>query len=278
MLTTTEPQFRMARRRGCAVAAFNIFNLESAQAVVWAAEKCNAPVIIQVNSGAASHGGWETLAGIALTLAARSSVRVSLHLDHGKDLETVKRALGLGFTSIMFDGSSCAFAENVRITRKVMGMCLRRGVPVEAELGEIGGVEDDVEGDPDAGCTDVEAALEFIQRTGCNSFAPSIGNAHGIYATAPRLNFGVLDQLKERGRVPLVLHGGSGLSVRHLRRAIGGGVLKVNFASELRSAFTEGLADGGGLSAADPRPVLGHARERVMKIALKRLRDLGWRG
>jgi tagatose 1,6-diphosphate aldolase GatY/KbaY len=267
----------MARRKGCAVAAFNIFNLESAQAVVRAAEECGAPVIIQVNSGAASHGGWETLAAVALTLAARSSVKVSLHLDHGKDVATVKRALALGFTSIMFDGSACSFTENVRVTRKVLGMCLPGGIPVEAELGEIGGVEDDVEGDPDAGCTDVDSALDFIQRTGCNSFAPSIGNAHGIYASTPRLNFGILEQLKERAGVPLVLHGGSGLSVKHLRRAIGCGVLKVNFASELRSAFTEGLAVASKSAGEDPRPVLAHARDCVRKVASKRLRDLGWR-
>lgn len=276
MLTTTDQQFRRARKRGCAVAAFNIFNLESAQAVIAAAESCNAPVILQVNSGAAAHGGWDTLSAIALTLANRSSIEVSLHLDHGRDLVTVRRALGLGFTSVMIDGSGLPFGRNVRLTRRAVRLCHALGVPVEAELGEIHGVEDDVSGGIGVVHTNPEMAAEFVKMTGCSSFAPSIGNAHGMYPRPVRLDFLCLAQIRSRISVPLVLHGGSGLSVRHLRQAIAQGVLKVNFSTELREAFFDALTEQRRSCSRDPRSVLEKARKLVYRVACKRLTQLGW--
>lgn len=276
MLTTTVPQFRLAQRRGCAVAAFNIFNLESAQAVVAAAESRRAPVILQINSGAAAHGGWHTLAAIAAALATAASIKISIHLDHGRDLPTVRQALKLGFTSIMIDGSALPFPDNVRLTRRVLRLCHHRKVPVEAELGEIGGVEDDVSGGNGAGYTDPGKAAEFVSATGCDSFAPAIGNAHGIYPVSPRLDFARLAQIQERLPVPLVLHGGSGLSARHLHQAVDRGVLKVNFSTELREAFHDALAQPRTSRSRDPRLILANARESVRRVASQRLTQLGW--
>jgi ketose-bisphosphate aldolase len=261
------------------VPAFNIFNLETAQAVVLAAEKVGAPVILQINRGAASHGGWTELAAIAHALARRARVPVSIHLDHGSDLKELRRALGLGFTSVMIDGSRLPYSQNVRITRNAVKAAAKPGVPVEAELGIIHGVEDDISVGMEGGdFSDPDRAGEFIRATGCESLAVAIGNAHGIYQRRPSLDFDRLEAVQKRVRIPLVLHGGSGLGRKDLRQAIRCGVRKVNFSTEIKNAFRDGLFEN--LRASEPggdaRKALTGGRDYVYRLALAKFRDLAW--
>lgn len=239
-LVTSKEMLEKARKNGYAVGAFNADNLEIARAIIAAAEELSAPVIVQVTPVMGEYGGLENYAGIVKAEAKKAKVPVCLHLDHGDGIKTAKAALEAGYTSVMFDGSHISYEENVAVTAEVVALASTYGVPVEAELGKIGGTEDGISARGDSN-TDPKQAKEFVERTGAASLAIAIGTAHGFYEGTPVLDKKRVSEIKEKVSVPLVLHGASGLSYEDVRECVERGICKINFATELRVAYTDAI-------------------------------------
>ena len=237
-LTTSATMLAGARSGGYAVGAFNVENMEMVKAVIAAAEELSAPVMLQTTPSTVQYGTLETYRAIVAAEAAKASVPVCLHLDHGSSFELAARAIHAGYTSVMIDGSHESFEDNIAISKKVADMANACGIPVEAELGKVGGKEDDLESEGDAN-TDPAEAAEFVKRTGVTSLAIGIGTAHGFYVGTPVLDKKRVSDIREVVSVPLVLHGASGLSDDDVRECVRRGICKVNFATELRAAYTD---------------------------------------
>lgn len=281
-LVTTRELFAAADKGNYAVGAFNVNNMEIIQAIIQAAEAERSPVILQASQGAIKYAGIEYITGLVKTAAATSSIPMALHLDHGTEFETVMSCLRHGFTSIMFDGSQYALAENIERTSRIVEICHAAGVPVEGEIGRIGGVEDDIKVDMrDALLSDPAEAQEFVQSTGVDSLAPAIGSAHGFYKAEPSLDFDRVTKMRELGvTIPLVLHGGSGIPEWQIKKAISMGVRKINIDTELRGEFMRGLSEALAANPAelDPRKVLGPARAAMQAKVQEKMRLFGSAG
>lgn len=239
-LVTTKEMLLKAQEGHYAVGAFNVENMEMVMAVISAAEELNAPVIMQTTPSTVKYAGLDYYLANVATAAKNAKVPVAMHLDHGSSFELAMQALRQGYTSIMIDGSHSVFEENIDITKSVVDACKPSNIPVEAELGKVGGKEDDLDGGA-GGYTDPKEALEFVQKTGVDSLAVAIGTAHGVYKGEPKLDLDRLAEIREIVDVPLVLHGASGLSEEAVKESIERGICKVNFATELRIAYTEGV-------------------------------------
>lgn len=255
--------------------AFNVHTLEIAQGIARAAEKLQAPVIFQVNQATIEYAGIGTISALVRAVAGELSVPAVVHLDHGKRLDVVVQCLRHGFTSVMIDASRLPYAENVALTRRVVEAAHAVWVSVEAELGHIGGTEDDVSGE--GGFTDPDEATRFVAETGVDALAVAIGTAHGVYKGTPRLDFDRLAEIRRRLDVPLVLHGASGVPDDAVRRAVALGVQKVNIATELKIPFTETVRDflASHPEEFDPRYYLGAARDRVAEVVAGKLELVG---
>lgn len=234
---TTRQMLLDAQKNGYAVGAFNVENMEMAQAVLAAAEDMHAPVIIQTTPGTLKYAQPRVFAGMVSRLARETGVPVALHLDHGNSYELAETCVREGYTSVMIDGSLLPFEGNVAITRRVVAMAC--GLPVEAELGKVGGKEDDHEADDQY--TDPQEAARFVQETGVFSFAPAIGTAHGVYTAEPKLDLDRLSEIRALVDVPLVLHGTSGVPDEQVRACICRGICKVNYATELRVIYSDAV-------------------------------------
>jgi ketose-bisphosphate aldolase len=233
---------RAARRKGFGIGAFNILDFTSFRAVAEAAQKLDAPVIVQTSGKTVKFWGASTMAAWARQLGQTASVPIAFHLDHGTGLDLVGECIQAGWTSVMFDGSALPFAENLRLTRQVAGMAAAKGVDVEAELGTIGGVEDDlVLSNDSARLADPAKAIEFCASVDLAAFAPAIGTAHGIYKSEPKIAFDRLEKISAAVVVPLALHGGTGLSDEVFARCIRLGCAKVNISTLLKYAFIDGF-------------------------------------
>ena len=239
-LVTSEKMLLDAQKGGYAVGAFNVENMEMVKAVLAAAEELKAPVMLQTTPSTIKYGTVETYAAIVKAEAEKVSVPVCLHVDHGSSFELAVQAMKAGYTSVMIDGSHEDFENNIAITKKVVDVAKALGIPVEAELGKVGGKEDDLEADADTN-TDPAEAKEFVERTGVSSLAVAIGTAHGFYVGTPVLDKPRVSDIKEVVPVPLVLHGASGLSEEDVRECVERGMCKVNFATELRAAYTDAV-------------------------------------
>lgn len=235
----SKAMLKLAQTDGYAVPAMNIDNMEMAQAVISTAERLRSPAIIQISLGTSKYGSPGLFSAMIMALASTVSVPISLHFDHGRTFEIVEAAAKAGFSSIMYDGSALRFEENIGVTSKVVEMAKSYGASVEAELGKIGGVEEDISAD--AQYTDPGEAQEFVLRTGVDSLAIAIGTAHGIYATKPVLDIDRVAKIKELVDVPLVLHGGSGLPDDDIKKCVSLGICKVNFATEMRLSYLDGF-------------------------------------
>ncbi|MGQ5711800.1 class II fructose-1,6-bisphosphate aldolase [Desulforudis sp. DRI-14] len=272
---------RRAQSGGWAVGAFNCNNMEIVQAIIRAAEEESAPVILQASQGAIKYAGLDFIAAMARTAISQARVPVAIHLDHGTSFEQVVRCIRGGFTSVMIDGSHHPLAENIALTRRVVEVARAVDVSVEAELGRIGGTEDDISvSERDAFFTDPEEAGLFVESTGVDSLAVAIGTAHGRYRGEPRLDFERLEHIRKAVNIPLVLHGSSGVPADAVRRAIALGVCKVNIDTDIRQSFTEAMrrvleADPGEI---DPRKVLGPAREAAVAVIREKIRIFGSSG
>ncbi|MEW9080120.1 class II fructose-1,6-bisphosphate aldolase [Terrisporobacter glycolicus] len=239
-LVTTKEILKKAQEGKYAVGAFNVENMEMVMAVIEAAEELNSPVIMQTTPSTVKYAGIDYYLSNVNSAAKKSRVPVALHLDHGSSFDLAMQALRGGYTSIMIDGSHNIFEENIKITKRVVDACKPSSIPVEAELGKVGGKEDDLDGGC-GGYTDPKEAKEFVQRTNVDSLAVAIGTAHGVYDGIPKLDLDRLSEIRELVDVPLVLHGASGLSQEAIKESINRGICKVNFATELRIAYTDGV-------------------------------------
>ncbi|MFC1462125.1 ketose-bisphosphate aldolase [Verrucomicrobiota bacterium] len=261
-----------ARDGGYAVGAFNILDYGSMRAVVESAEELNAPVIIQTSVRTMDFWGFEPVAGWYRQLAGNSPVPAVLHLDHCKDLETIKKCIDAGWTSVMIDASSKPFEENMEMTRQTIEMATPAGVTVEAELGEIGGVEDDISvADEDAHLADPDKAAAFCMELEIDVFAPAIGTAHGVYKGEPKLAFDRLEDIARRTGLPIALHGGTGLSDEVFRKCISLGCAKVNISTMLKYSCINGFMEHGKFHKDDYNPInylnaqLEHMKEGIRK-------------
>lgn len=233
-----------AWENGYAVGAFSAHNAESIQAILWAAEAEQAPVMIQVGQRVIQYMGLEPMKVMIDTFAKNTGVPVCIHLDHSRQYSQTVKAIQLGFQSVMFDGSSLPFEENASITRKVVEVARVLGIGSEGEIGKIGGTEDDITVDEeDAMITSVDDAVRFVQETDVDYLAVSIGTAHGIYKNPPKLAFGRLEEITEAVQRPIVLHGGSDVPDEQITKAISLGIAKINVDTELRQSFTQGMLD-----------------------------------
>ena len=271
-LTDTNEMLRKAQSDGYAVGAFNTENMEIMQAVFEAAKETQSLFILQTTPSMLKYATPETFYGLARGLSLTYDVPVALHLDHGDSFATAERCLRAGYTSVMIDGSKLSFEENIALTKSVVELCTPSGIPVEAELGKVGGKEDETQVD-DPGYTDPAEAVEFCARTGISSLAVAIGTAHGFYKGKPQLDLDRLAIIREKVSIPLVLHGASGLTDEDIQNSVQRGICKVNFATELRNAYTiavkETLENDPGLY--DPK-VFGKAgRAAVKQLVMQRM-------
>ena len=290
-LVTTKEMFEKSMKEGFAIGAFNVNNMELIQAIVDAAAENNSPVILQASSSAIKYARINYLMKmVQAAVEEHPNIPIAIHLDHGPDFETCKKCIDAGFTSVMFDGSKYDFEENIRLTKEVVDYAHAHGVVVEAELGKLAGIEDDVNvSADDAKFTDSDQACEFVQRTGCDSLAIAIGTSHGAYKFKgeAKLRFDILKEIKERiPETPIVLHGASSVmpNLLELCNTYGGdipgakgvpdemlveasksGVSKINVDTDLRLALTGGIrkvfVEEPG--AFDPRKYLSPARELI---------------
>ncbi|MEZ4553088.1 MAG: class II fructose-bisphosphate aldolase [Dehalococcoidia bacterium] len=270
MLASGKELLADAEARGYAVPGFNVSNLELALGVLDAAAAKRSPVLLQFNQSNLDHvGGVEVAAAFARALAARAQTPVAVHLDHGGSVDLLRAAARAGFTSLMFDGSTLPFERNLRDTLDAGRVALEAGLALEAELGHVGGREPGVV-TSEAVLTDPDSARRFVDQTRVDALAVSVGTAHGL-AGAVRLD--LVQELRAAVRgLPLVLHGGSGVTAEDLRAAVRAGIRKVNISTEIHSAFAHALA---GASGGDPRPALRAGRAAVAEVAAQRIELLG---
>ena len=258
-----------AENRGCG--AFSVGNMEMVKGAVMAAEELRTPIILQIAQVRLKHSPLHLMGPMMIQAAKEAKVDIAVHLDHGLTMDTVLQALELGFTSVMFDGSSLPFEENIRQVSQVVKTAAKYGATVEAELGVVGGSED---GSTDHGirCTDPAEAETFVKETSIDALAVAIGNAHGNYPVAPRLAFDVLEEIHRRVDIPLVLHGGSGISDEDFQRAISLGIRKVNIATASFNSLTkaaeaylssEGKHDYFGLNEAMVRGTYENVKRHI---------------
>ena len=233
-----------AKKSRYAVGAFTFASLDTAYAVIDAANRANMPVILQAGPLECDYAGLEELAEIAKFAVKRANVPAALNLDHGNTVEIAEQAVKAGFSSVMIDASKYNYEENIRMTKEVVKIASALGVSVEAELGKIGGAEGLIDiKNAEATQTDPEEALEFIERTGIDALAVAIGTAHGFYTQAPVLNIERLKKIVELTNLPLVLHGGSGTPDKQVLEAINSGITKVNICTEFLAAMGKAFAD-----------------------------------
>lgn len=271
MLTTLKEVLAFAEEKKAAIPAFNIDNMEIVQSIIKASEEENCPVILAVGQAAIKDGKLALLAATAQVLAKKSPIPVVLHLDHGQSLEQVRMALDCGFTSVMIDGSKLPFHENVEISKRALEMARAAGATVEAELGCILGVEDDISHDDSkpflVRTEDVEA---FNKAVTVDALAVGIGNAHGIYKGLPNLDFDRLSEVNDISSVPLVLHGGSGIPGDMIQKAISLGIRKINVATEIRLAYVRGLTKE--VESGDFYTMSNSGKAEVVALAKEKIR------
>lgn len=277
-LTGVVDLLKKAESGGYAVGAFNCNNMEIVQAIVAAAEAENAPVIMQASQGAIKYAGIDYIVAMANLAAERTHVPVALHLDHGTSFEQCMQCIRAGFSSVMIDGSKLPLAENIKLTKRVLDVARAVGVSVEAELGKIGGTEDDITvSERDAFFTDPQEAATFVRETGVDSLAVAIGTAHGQYKGVPELDYPRLEKIVSLVKIPIVLHGSSGVPDEAIREAIKLGVRKVNIDTNIREAFTEAARKvlDANPKEIDPRKMLGPAREAAVEVIREKIRIFG---
>ena len=274
MFVTMKEQLKKAEEGKYAVGMFNVMTVEMLQAVIDAAEETRSPVIVGTSEGMAKYIGMRNIEAMVRIAAESTDIPISLHLDHGKDIETIKDAVEVGYSSVMIDGSKHPLEENIAITREGVAIASSKGVTVEGELGRIVGTEDAVfVTEREKSMTIPDEAERFTNETGVDCLAVSIGNAHGLYKGEPKLDFDRLRAIKSKVNVPLVLHGASGIPDDAVQEAITIGIRKINIATDLQVAFTVRvraiLKDDSKIY--DPRKILGPAKEDIKSVVKNKM-------
>lgn len=300
MLTNLKFVLTQADHGNYAIPAFNVNNMETIHGVMAAAEKMRSPIILATSEGAIQYAGLDYLKAM-VQVAARSSVSVVLHLDHGKNLDVIRQTIDTGYTSVMFDGSSLPYEENIKNTWRIVQWAHTKNISVEAELGALRGIEDLVSiSDKEATLTDPNQARDFVLKTECDALAVAIGTSHGAYKFAgqPNLDLKRLKAIDQIVGVPLVLHGASGVPAwlkkragksglkiskaqgipdTLIKKAIKLGVRKINIDTDLRIAFTTGLREAMQKNPEifDPRKILGPAKDLIFQVACEKIKLFG---
>lgn len=298
-LVTTKEMFKKAYEGGYSIGAFNINDMEIIQGVVNGCKALNSPVILQVSSGAIKFAGAKYLKNMVDAAVAETGIDIALHLDHGANIEIVKEVIEAGFTSVMFDGSHYEYDENVRLTKEVVDYAHARGVVVEAELGQLAGVEDDVNVAKHT-YTDPEQAEDFVKKTGIDSLAIAIGTSHGAFKFTgePKLRFDILEEVQKRlPGFPIVLHGASAVDQKYvemcnefggqiagakgvpadmLRKASSMAVCKINMDTDLRLAMTATMRKflAENPKEFDPRKYMGAARAALQELVERKIKEV----
>ncbi|MCK9857778.1 MULTISPECIES: class II fructose-bisphosphate aldolase [unclassified Paenibacillus] len=278
-LESMKDMLNKALQGGYAVGQFNINNLEWTQAILDAAQTEQSPVILGVSEGAARYmGGFKVVTNIvkALIEEMKITVPVAIHLDHGSSVDKCKAAIDAGFTSVMIDASHDPFEENVRITSEVVAYAHERGISVEAELGTVGGQEDDVVAEGVI-YADPKECKELVERTGIDCLAPALGSVHGPYKGEPKLGFAEMEEICQTIKLPLVLHGGTGIPTEHIQKAIARGTAKINVNTENQIAFTKVAREilTKDSDVYDPRKFLAPGREAIKQTVIGKIREFG---
>ena len=304
MLVTNKEIQVEAQKGKYAVGAFNTSNVEITQAIIEAHEELNAPVIIATSTSAIKYCGIDVLSSVVRTMAQKAKIPVSLHLDHGTDYDLIIGCIRNGWTSIMIDGSHAPLEENIALTKEIVKICHATGISVEAELGRLGGIEDNISVDErDARLTDPAEAVRFVNETQCDTLAIAIGTSHGAYKFKgeAKLAFDRLEEIRNRVDVPLVLHGASsvipeiiekankygadlgaakGVPIEDIKKAISLGITKVNIDTDLRLAFTAGIREilSEKPQLFDPRKIIGAGRALIKEVVKNKIEVLGSAG
>lgn len=277
-LVNLKPVLREAKAKGYAVAAFNPVDYASMKAMVKAAEELAAPVIIQTSAKTINYYGHAALAGWMKELAGNSPVPVVLHLDHGKDLDMIRKCVEMGWTSVMIDWSDKPFDTNLEATRKVVDMATAAHVGVEAEIGQILGVEDDmVVHEHESHLTDPNEAEKFCRELDLAAFAAAIGTAHGYYKGEPKVAFDLIAEINRRTSTPMALHGGTGLSDDIIQRCIKLGCAKINISTNLKHVFIDSFVDYHKAKPNDYEPlrVLGAQFDALKQLFKEKIAQFG---
>ena len=290
-----------ARAGGYAVGAFNTSNLEISQAIFEAASEAKSPVLIATSQSAIKYAGYDNLCAMTEVLAKEAGIPAALHLDHGTDMDVIKACIEHGWSSIMIDGSHESFENNIQLTKSVVELAKPKGISVEAELGRLVGIEDQIEvAEGEGHLTDPGEAEEFAERTGCDSLAIAVGTSHGAYKFKGKaeLAFDRLAEIADRVNIPLVLHGASGVSKEavekaekygaklsgasgvpneSIKKAIGLGIAKINIDTDLRLAFLAAIREffGENPEVFDPRKILGTARKAMKEVVAGKINLFG---
>ena len=303
LLVTNKDLMVPARKKGYAVPALNVQNLESLTAVAEAAAEEKSPVILAITPSVIKYAGMPYIVGMAKTAAQLSAVPISIHLDHGEDYETAAKCIEAGFSSVMIDGSFLKYEENIAVTKKVVAIAHPKGVSVEAELGKLAGIEERSVEEKDAILTDPETAKEFVEKTGVDTLAVAIGTSHGAYKfkSESKLDIERLKTISQKVSIPLVLHGASsvpqwliekatkygatlgnakGIPEAEIRKAISLGIAKVNVDTDLRLAFTASVREtlANSPKEFDPRKILGPAKDAIKQVAKSKMQLFGSSG
>jgi fructose-bisphosphate aldolase, class II len=281
-LVSMTDMLNKAKAEGYAVGQFNLNNLEFTQAILQAAEAEKSPVILGVSEGAARYmGGFKTVVKMVEGLLEdyKITVPVAIHLDHGSSFEKCKEAIDAGFTSVMIDASHHPFEENIETTSKVVEYAHSKGVSVEAELGTVGGQEDDViaEGVIYA---DPKECEELVKRTGIDCLAPALGSVHGPYKGEPNLGFKEMEEIGKAIGLPLVLHGGTGIPLKDIQKSVSLGTAKINVNTENQIASARVVREvlAAKPNEYDPRKYLGPARDAIKETVIGKMREFGSSG
>ena len=279
-LVNTKKMLQDAQKGMYAVGAFNVENMEMAQAIIAAAEELKSPVILQTTPSTIKYATPLIFASMVSAVAESATVPVAIHLDHGNSYELAVQCMDDGYKSVMIDGSHESYEDNIAVTQKVVEEAQKRDISVEAELGKIGGKEDDLDGGEGDGYTDPKMALDYVTRTGIDSLAVAIGTAHGFYKSKPKLDKDRLVAIRELVDIPLVLHGASGLVEQDMRDCVERGINKINFATELRFAFTKGVNEymAKDKDVFDPKKYNAVGREYVKNLVKEKILICGSNG
>ncbi|MDD2469663.1 MAG: class II fructose-1,6-bisphosphate aldolase [Bacilli bacterium] len=269
MLVNTRNMLRKAKEEGYAVPQFNINNLEWTKYILEVCEECKSPLILGVSEGAVKYmGGYKTVYSVVIGVMSdlNITIPVALHLDHGKSIDYCKKAIENGFTSVMIDSSSYPLDENIRITKDVVAYAHSKGVTVEAEVGHIGGIEDDINGDNVY--AKVGDCIKLVTETGVDSLAPAVGSVHGLYEGEAKIDLERIRLISEAVKIPLVLHGGTGIPDQTIIDCIQVGISKINVNTELQVAWAKEirLFLNNNQSVYDPRKIIGSGSDAIKKV------------
>lgn len=275
MLVSTRQILLEAQKKNYAVPAFNIHNLETLKVVVETAHELRSPIILAATPSTVTYAGREFLISMASAAASKYDIPVAFHLDHHESFEEIKKAIDLGCKSVMIDASHHSFEENIATVKEVVDYAHKFDVTVEAELGVLGGVEDDlIVDEKDSKYTDPAKAKEFVESTGVDSLAIAIGTAHGVYKSEPKLDYDRLEEIRKIVDIPLVLHGASGVPYDSVQKSIDLGICKVNIATELKIPFAAAIKEHfiANPEANDPRKYFEPGKEALKEVVVEKIK------